>query len=518
MVLEKADLVLHEGGIFGHPESDSVAILDGAILAHGKFNDLKPLVGPRTHLVKLQGRAVAPGFIDSHLHFLEAASAHSGISVWKSRTIPDLLAELRVAGGKIPPGNWLRAFGCDEALLREGRGPTREELDQAVAKNPLRLRHSTLHASWLNSRAIAALGLEHPDFRSPEGGLIVRDASGRATGLVAGMEEYLTRKLPLVTAAEAEARARLMSRELAATGVTSFTDATVRNDIDQVAFFGKLAASGAIAQHFSIMIGAEHVGAAQRAIAISRENRFRIAGVKFMPYAGSDLRIIARQMRDAIRNDLGCAFHATEVEELDVALQAIERAREEFGPEVNRRVTFRIEHGGMIPPEYPERIANSGAWIVTNPGFIYYRGAKYVQEPGLIPYTYRLRSLLDAGIALAAATDAPVTPARPLCAISAAASRVAIEGYELEKAEKLDIREAFALFTSAAARLAGLNAGSIEPGVLADLVVLSRDPLASKPAELMNINVDITIVGGRIIYERGRPAFAQSASADMLSS
>ncbi|MFZ0246189.1 MAG: amidohydrolase family protein, partial [Candidatus Binatus sp.] len=145
----KADLVLHEGFVLGHPGSDSVAIAGGLIAAHGPFAELKPLVGPRTHLIKLAGRAVAPGFIDSHLHFLEAAAAATGISVQRCRTVGDLLGDLRLAAGKTPPGNWLRAFGCDEALMLEKRGPTRAELDQSLPKNPLRLRHQTLHATWL---------------------------------------------------------------------------------------------------------------------------------------------------------------------------------------------------------------------------------------------------------------------------------------------------------------------------------------------------------------------------------
>src|SRR6202451_295750 len=99
MATDKADLVIHEGIVFGHPGSDSVAILDGEILAHGKFADLKSMVGPRTHLLKMAGRTVIPGFIDSHLHFMEAAAASSGLSI-RSRTINDLLAELRVAAAK----------------------------------------------------------------------------------------------------------------------------------------------------------------------------------------------------------------------------------------------------------------------------------------------------------------------------------------------------------------------------------------------------------------------------------
>ncbi len=137
----KADLVLHEGVILGYPGGDSIAVAGGTILALGPYSELKPLVGPRTHLIRLAGRVVVPGLIDSHLHFLEAASAAAGLSLWRCRQLDDLMAELRVAAGKTPPGNWLRAFGCDEALLAGRRGPTRAELDAAVPKNPLRLRH-----------------------------------------------------------------------------------------------------------------------------------------------------------------------------------------------------------------------------------------------------------------------------------------------------------------------------------------------------------------------------------------
>ena len=102
----KADLVLHQGVILGHPGSDSVAIAGGQIVAHGLFADLKALVGPRTHLVKLAGRTLAPGFIDSHLHFLEAASAATGVSVQRCRTVgdPSTNPDTGKAGGDHPEG------------------------------------------------------------------------------------------------------------------------------------------------------------------------------------------------------------------------------------------------------------------------------------------------------------------------------------------------------------------------------------------------------------------------------
>jgi predicted amidohydrolase YtcJ len=517
MAFDKADLVLHEGAVCGHPGSDSVAVGDGLILAHGRFADLKPLVGPRTHLIRLAGRVVAPGFIDCHQHFMEGAAVAAGLSVTRCRAIGDLLADLRVAAGRTPPGNWLRAFGCDDALIRERRGPTREELDQAIPKNPARLRHQTLHASWLNSRAIAALGLENPGFVPPEGALLMRAAGGGLTGFVVGMEEWIGSRLPRVTAAELEARARSYSRELAAAGVTAFTDATVRNGPEDMAAFARLSASGAIAQRVSMMLGPGHINASASLRDAAERSSIGLAGIKFMDIARWETGRLVRAVADAMAHGMDCAFHCTEVEELEAALIAIEFARERVATRSLEGIACRIEHGGMIPPDYPERIAALGAWVVSNPGFIYYRGAKYAGEPGLIPYLYRARSLLGAGINVAGGSDAPVTPARPLAAIAAAAMRISIEGYELALNERIAPPEAFAMFTTAAARLSRLDAGEIAPGRLADLIVLPSDPMALKPADLINLPVDLTIVDGRLVYERGRPLVAQSAGMSSFS-
>ena len=512
MAAEKADLVLHEGVVAGHPASDSVAIAGDRILAHGSFSDFKALVGPRTHLIRLAGSTVAPGFIDCHLHFMEGASVAQGLSVLRCRTISDLLADLRIAAGRTPPGNWLRAFGCDEALLQERRGPTREELDQSTPKNPLRLRHQTLHASWLNSRAIGLLGLEQPEFRPPDGAALLRESSGRLSGLVVGMEEWLGTRLPRVTEAELEARARIFSRELAAAGITAFTDATVRNGLDDVATFGRLAARGAILQRFAVMVGAPALDGVSALRRTAQSAAIGLAGVKFMDVARWEMPRLVRAVANALSQELDCAFHCTEIEECEAALIAIAAARERVSTRALGATQCRIEHGGLIPPDYPERIAALEAWVVTNPGFVYHRGAKYAGEPGLIPYLYRARSLAAAGVRLAAGTDAPVTPAKPLIAIASAIARVSVEGYELALEEKLDAAAAFALFTTSAAILSRLQAGAIEPGRLADLIVLPANPPTLAPAALIKLPVDVTIIGGRVVYERGRPVMTRGAS------
>jgi len=492
MALDKADLVLHEGVVSGYPESDSIAVANGLIIGHGTFSDLKPMVGPRTHLVRLAGRTVIPGFIDCHLHFMEGAAVANGLNVTRCRTISDLLADLRLTAGKTPPGNWLRAFGCDEAMMRERRGPTRIELDGSIGRHPLRLRHQTLHASWLNSRAIASLGLEAAGFVPPDGAWLERGPSGRLTGLVVGMDEWISQRLPRVTPAELEARTRVYSRELAAAGITTFTDATVRNGPDDVATFARLAANGAIGQRIGVMIGQDQIDAVNISRQTAETAGLRLSGVKFTALARWEPVPLARRVGRALAQGLDVAFHVTEIEELEAAINAIKAGRREVNPRTLESTVCRIEHGGLIPDDYPQRIAALGVWVVTNPGFVHYRGPKYAADPGLVPYLHRARSLLDAGVQIAAATDAPVTPARPFGAIAAAMNRLSMDGEELAPAERLSRSDAFDLFTRSAARLSRLGGGEIATGYLADLIVLPADPATLTPAEIQTLAVDLT--------------------------
>jgi len=511
MATGKTDLVLHEGVILGHPASNSLAVSGGRIAAIANFDTLKKSVGPQTHLIKLGGRTVAPGFIDSHLHFMEAAAASASLQVSRARTVAELMLDLRTGASRTAPGNWLKAFGCDEALLKERRSPTRKELDDAVPRNPLRLRHQTLHASWLNSRAIQSLGLENRDFQLPDGAKLMRDASGRLTGLVIGMEQWITRRLPPTTIADIEARTRSFSRELASNGTTAFTDATVRNGLEEVKLFARFRSVGGFCQRASLMLGEAHVGELADARAAARAAGIDLVAVKFMPGINDSARF-ADGIAAAMREGLDCAFHATEIEELESALMAIETARSQQQQSSGAR--WRIEHGGVIAPDHVPRLRSVGAWVVTNPGFIHFRGTKYLQEPGLIPHLYRLRSLKQAGIELAGATDAPVTPARPLAAIAAACSRIATDGSQLAPDETIEAGDAFALFTRSAARLSRIEAGDMAVGKLADLIVLPENPMKLAPAKLASMPVDMTIIDGQIVYERGVAAL-QSGMPDL---
>jgi predicted amidohydrolase YtcJ len=254
------------------------------------------------------------------------------------------------------------------------------------------------------------------------------------------------------------------------------------------------------------MLGAQHIGQAAEARNLAESAGMKLASVKFMPGTSSNPDSLADRLTAAIGEGLDCAFHATEIDELECALAAMESAQRRHPSRAATR--WRIEHGGLIPPDYIPRLQSLRAWVVTNPGFVHFRGVKYRQEPGLVPYLYRVRSLKLAGIELAGATDAPVTPARPLAAIAAACSRMPTDGGQLAPDETIDVEDAFALFTSSAARLARVESGEIGIGKLADLIVLPHNPLEMTPADLMSLPIDMTIIDGQIAYERGVPALS----------
>ena len=223
--------------------------------------------------------------------------------------------------------------------------------------------------------------------------------SGRPSGLVIKMEQWITSRMPPVTEAALEARARVLSRELAAAGVTAFIDATVRNGPGEVASFAKLARDGAICQRIGMMIGADQSRfSAASALEIARDGGINLLAAKFMEHAADDSAIAAGRAALAFRLGLDCAFHATEVDELEAALTAVEAARAQAESQAAQPAFTRIEHGGLITPNYVERLAATpDCWVVTNPGFVHYRGDKYLKEPGLVAHTYRARSLLEAG-------------------------------------------------------------------------------------------------------------------------
>jgi predicted amidohydrolase YtcJ len=251
-----ADLVLANARVLTldpeRPCAEAVAVQAGRIRAVGAWAELRSLVGPSTAVIDAAGGVAVPAFHDAHLHLLSYARTHTRLDCRAVNSLAALSGRLVAHARALPPGAWVRAWGYDEARLREGRHPDRHDLDAAVPDRPVRLQHRSLHLDVLNTAALRALGLL--DGPAP---LVERDAAtGAPTGRLYHAAALLRERLPRPTEAELATAVRAATNRLLAWGVTSVQDASHTNGPAEWALFARLAARGALGVRVFVMPGA----------------------------------------------------------------------------------------------------------------------------------------------------------------------------------------------------------------------------------------------------------------------
>ena len=209
-----------------------------------------------------------------------------------------------------------------------------------------------------------------------------------------------------------------------------------------------------------------------------------------------------QQALDCHRAGFQLAFHAIEESTVTAAISALEYVDSHLTIGGRRH---RIEHCAECPPYLLERLGKLGIIVVTQPPFIYYSGERYLATVAAsqLPWLYRIKSPLDSGLIVAGSSDSPVVPNNPLVGMYAAVTRKAESGQELLPEEGISPSQALAMYTINAAWASfeeGIK-GSITPGKLADIVVLSDDPTRVPPEQIKDIRVEMTIIGGRVVWE-----------------
>jgi hypothetical protein len=205
---------------------------------------------------------------------------------------------------------------------------------------------------------------------------------------------------------------------------------------------------------------------------------------------------------DCHRSGFQLAFHAIQESAIEAAVKSLEFA-DGYLPVVGRR--HRIEHCSECPSYLLERLKTLGLVIVTHPSTIYYNGERYLATvaPEQLPWLYRIRSPLESGVVVAGSSDTPVMPVNPLAGIYGAVTRKTMSGQVLLPEERISPAQALRLYTTNAAYTSfeeGIK-GSIAPGKLADIVVLSDDPTRVPPQKIKDIKVEMTIIGGEVVWE-----------------
>jgi predicted amidohydrolase YtcJ len=458
------------------PPVSDVRITDVRI-TDGRVTECAPGLRPAPGEADIDaaGNALLPGLHDHHIHLWALAAAQGSVAVGPPavRTAAELRDRLRAADASLPAGGWLRCVGYHESVA----GPLdRLALDRMLAHRPVRVQHRTGALWMLNSVAVARLGLDPCDLDSCDLDGVERDGAGRPTGRLWRLDRWLAARVPRQPPDLAA-----VSASAAARGVTGFTDATPDLTDADIAALAAARADGTVGQRVYCM--------APAGLCPPPDGGVRLGPVKIMLDDDTlpPLQELAARMRAAHAVGRPVAVHCVTRVQLVLTLAALNAA--------GRRHGDRIEHGAVIPAETIPDLR--GLTIVSQPHFVAERGEQYATDVARedLPDLWRLGSLITAGAAVAAGSDAPFGGADPWPVIRAATRRPA----NLGPAEAIAPAAALGLFLGEPT--APATPRRIAPGSPADLVLL-RCPPEEAARSLASDLVAATFVDGRLAYAR----------------
>ncbi len=523
-----------EGRIFTasleEPWVEALAVRDGRIVSAGAREGILALRGEGTRVLSAGEGVVVPGFNDAHGHFSVAFGLEEDVDLSGARDLDELLGLLRAYVEAHPEDELVTGGGWSLTRLPEQRFPAAGVLDAAVSDRPVLLWSEGPHAVWANGAALEKARID-ADSQPPRGAIIVRDAEGNPTGVFVGRGLLgIFRFLPFPDLGELREgidRGLVEARKLGVTGVQ-----------EQVSPFllphlAELADRGELTLRFHVWGGLfpgpfgggldDHLGQAQKygradwitfgtlKAGLDGMPSLRTAAL-LEPYADDattsglapvDTERLRTAVREANAKGVRVALHAT-------GDAAVRQALEAFAGASETGLRNRIEHAFLVARADLPRFAASGTIASVQPGFLardladdlYARRFGAERCAGVMP----LRSLLDAGAVLAFGTDFDLTPLDPRSALAAATTRRTPAGQPAAAfvpAERITLEEAVRAYTLGSALAEGAEArkGRLVPGMLADLVVWSKDPFAA-PEALSGVEVVATVVGGRVVFER----------------
>ena len=527
LILEDATTVTMAANI---GPAGCMLVRDDRIAAVGSADEIHAVASPGARVVRLAGATIVPGLIDAHCHVANVGYLAAGADC-SQPSAPDIRAiqaRLREAADRTPPGSWVTGSGYVEYKLREGRHPTREELDAAVPDRPAVLYHMSLHACVLNTAALREAGFQdgQPD---PPGGAFGRDRQGRLDGVVyegpmfALLERNLRHDLTHMDAAQRAILVKSAGQYFAALGITSACDADMRRDT--FAALAEADDNGVLTQRIYGLIVHEEVDwLVASGLRGRRSDRLAADAVKIWSDGGMSSRTAAihgtypvapygsgilffergeltEMVRDFDSRGFQVCIHAQGDRAIETVLDAYAAVLADT-PKNPRR--HRIEHAGAMYPQMIARAAELGIVVVSQPGFLSVLGDGFAAAFGdRSDQLYPFASWRRAGITVAGSSDAPVITADPLIGIRDAVLRRTAEGHVLGRGERLAVQDALALYTQGAAFALHREdeIGSLEPGKLADFVVLDKNPLDADPGQIGDIQVLATVLGGTPVYQ-----------------
>jgi predicted amidohydrolase YtcJ len=522
------------------PEAEALGISGSRIVAVDTTAAILDLAGPRTRKIDARGRRVVPGFNDPHVHFYMGGDSLTGPDL-RGATSPRELSDRLAAFVKSrPKGEWILHGSWDHEAWTPPVLPTHELIDDATPHHPVWVSRLDGHMGLANALAMKRAGVDR-DLPDVAGGEIVRDARGRPTGVFKDAAQSLVdRAIPLPSREQVLAAIRAAQELAARNGVTSVQDMGVLGShgaetmVEVLRAYQSLLRRGELTVRISAHLPLPEWRRLADAgvMAEGGGETLRVGAVKsfldgslgsttawfYEPYADApetcgmpspeliDPEQHYLNMRDADAAGLRIALHAIGDRANGVALDLWRRLAAENGPRDRRP---RIEHAQHLRPTDLARFAAGGVIASMQPYHCLDDGRWAEKRIGAerARFTYAFRSLIDAGAVVAFGSDWSVAPMNPLLTIYAAVTRRTLDGQHPDgwvPEQKVSVAEAVHACTYQGAYASGEEQlkGSLEPGKLADLVLLSDDIFAIDPGAIRDVSVDMTIFDGSVVFDR----------------
>ncbi len=552
-----ATLILHNGYFYtmdpARPRAEALAVYGNRIVAVGRQADVFALRGPHTAVIDLAGQTAIPGLIDTHVHFASYALMRRWVMLDGLPSLPAVLEAVARHVAVTPPGEWVHGFGWNHNLWPEKRFPTRHDLDAVAPDHPVALRRKDGHSLWVNTAALARGGLLDGAPEVP-GGQFDRAGDGALTGIIRETAVDWFKKHVIGPPSAAETQAALIAAMPIAHSL-GLTSVQTPEEADKLAAWLALRERGELRLRVWAMLEKDDLDAA---IGLGLRAGFgddwvRLGGLKLYadgalgshtaemlePYADDPANrgmptLGTEELRHLVERASRAGFPACVHAIGDAAVRRVldvlatpspalplrgggSTSSPALPPSGGGRVRHRIEHVQVIHPADLGRLAELGVIAAMQP--LHAPSDREVAERlwgARCRYAYAWRSLLDAGTRLAFGSDGPVEDIDPFAGIYAAVTRrhpdptvpqargEPVEGWYPE--ECLTVEEAVRAYTLDAAYAASEDhlKGSLTPGKLADIVVLSRNIFAEPPETTRSgqMCVVMTILDGQVVYQQ----------------
>lgn len=520
---------------------EAVAIGDGKIQATGTTAEILQLRGPNTEVIDLQGKTLAPGFIDPHSHFPMSGVQSLYRVVLNSppvgtiRCVADMIARLKEKAATVPKGEWIIGVNYDDTLIAEKRHLTKAELDEVSSEHPIILAHLSVHIGVANSAALKLMNIT-PDTPVPEGSQIGKDpVTGELNGFLAEIPfmHYYFNELPPLTMEQGLQAIACAAEQYAAQGITTVQVGLLsdRASLEQLIIArnngtmplrvivwtepsflaaikeGRVAVDGLAASGLEFRTAKTFIDGSIQCYTAYLTKPYHIQSPNFdSAYRGSPVvsrEELTAKVKNWHKRGWQIALHGNGDAAIDDILYAYQEAQKEFPRADARHVVVHSQTAREDQLDLMKELDVIPSFFSLHTHYFADRHHDIFLGPERALRIDPVKSALDRGMKFTIHTDTPVTPISQLDSVWSAVNRISTGGRVIGADQRIPALEAMRAVTSYAAwqSFEENTRGSIEPGKLADFVILSANPLLV-PTEIRNIQVLETIVGGVAVYKQ----------------